>query len=48
MNELENEVVEVVVYAYFNNKRQKLYTPNLEFAQIMANKYNSDVFIEKN
>jgi hypothetical protein len=48
MNELENEVVEVEIFWYFNNKNQKLYTPNFEFANAMARKYGTDnVYVEK-
>ena len=46
MSEVTNEVVEI--YAYVNDKGQKVYTPNLEFARIMADKYRSDVYVEKN
>jgi len=46
MSELENEIVEV--YGYLNSKGQKLYTPNLEFAQVMASKYGTkNVYVEK-
>jgi hypothetical protein len=43
MSEVTNEVVEI--YAYVNDKGQKVYTPNLEFAQIMAQKHRYDVFV---
>jgi hypothetical protein len=46
MSEVTNEVVEI--YAYVNDKGQKVYTPNVEFAQLMGNKYGSDVYVEKN
>jgi len=46
MSEVTNEAVEI--YAYINDKREKVYTPNLEFARIMADKYRSDVYVEKN
>lgn len=46
MSEVINEVVEI--YAYINDKGQKVYTPNLEFAHIMAVKHRSDVYVEKN
>jgi hypothetical protein len=46
MSEVTNEVVEI--YAYINSKNQKVFTPNLEFAKLMANKYESDVYVEKN
>jgi hypothetical protein len=36
------------IYAYINGKGQKVYTPNFQFADIMAKKYNTDgVYIEK-
>jgi hypothetical protein len=48
MNEVQNENVEVEVYGYINDKGQKVITPNLEFAQIMANKYGTNnVFLIK-
>jgi hypothetical protein len=46
MSEVTNEVVEI--YAYINDKNQKVFTPNLEFAKIMANKYESELYVEKN
>jgi hypothetical protein len=47
MSEIQNEVVEVEIYGYINRKGQKVYTPNLEFAKIMANKYGEGkLFIE--
>lgn len=49
MSELENEVIEVEIYGYINNSGQKVFTPNLEFAHIMARKYGTDkVYVEKN
>jgi hypothetical protein len=49
MNETQNELVEVEIYGYINAKGQKVYTPNLEFAKIMVNKYcNGKLYIEKN
>jgi hypothetical protein len=49
MSEIENEVVEVEIYGYTNDKGQKVFTPNLEFAKIMANKYGTyEVITEKN
>ena len=48
MSELENEVIAVEVYAYINKDGQKVITPNLEFAHIMATKYGTkNVFIIK-
>ena len=48
MTEQETELVEVAIYGYINNNGQKVFTPNLEFAHIMATKYGTDkVFIEK-
>lgn len=47
MFENTNEVVEI--YAYINGKGQKVYTPNYQFADIMAIKYGTnDVYVEKN
>jgi hypothetical protein len=47
MSEITNEVVEI--YAYTDDKGQKVYTPNVEFAEIMAKKYGTnDVYVEKN
>jgi hypothetical protein len=49
MNEVQNENVEVEVYGYINSKGQKVFTPNLEFAHLMAIKYGTEkVFVEKN
>ena len=48
MTEQETQVIEIDLYGYVNDKGQKLYTPNLEFAHIMATKYGTEhVFIEK-
>jgi hypothetical protein len=48
MTEQETQVIEVEIYGYINNKGQKVFTPNLEFAHIMANKYGTDkVYLEK-
>ena len=42
--ELINEI-----YAYTNGKAQKVYTPNVQFAEIMAKKYGTiKVYVEKN
>lgn len=49
MSELENEVTVVEIYGYVNDNGQKVFTPNLEFAHIMADKYGTkNVYIEKN
>jgi hypothetical protein len=49
MNETQNENQEIVVYAYVNGQGQKVVTPNLEFAHIMAIKYGTEnVYVEKN
>ena len=49
MDEVQNENVEVEVFAYINDKGQRVFTPNLEFAKIMANKYGTfKVYVEKN
>jgi len=48
MNELVNEVNEVEIFYYLNKDGQKLYTPNFEFANVMANKYGTHkVYVEK-
>ena len=48
MTEQETQVIEVEIYGYINNEGQKVFTPNLEFAHIMATKYGTDkVLIEK-
>ena len=48
MTEQETQVNEVEIYGYVNNDGQKVFTPNLEFAHIMATKYGTThVFIEK-
>ena len=45
MNEIENEVE---IYGYINSKGQKVFTPNFEFAKIMATKNgDEEVFVEK-
>lgn len=47
MEETEKEIIEV--YSYLNTKGKRVYTPNLEFAKIMANKYGTNnVFVENN
>jgi hypothetical protein len=48
MNEIENEVVDIEIYGYINSKGQKVFTPNFEFAKIMATKNgDEEVFVEK-
>ena len=45
----EDQVTVNEIYAYVNDKGQKVYTPNLEFAKIMSEKYGTkDVYVEKN
>jgi hypothetical protein len=47
MSEVTNEAIEI--YSYVNKKGEKVYTPNFEFANIMAGKNETfDVFVEKN
>ena len=49
MTEQETQVNEVEIYGYTNNDGQKVFTPNLEFAHIMAAKYGTkNVYVEKN
>jgi hypothetical protein len=39
----------VEIYGYVNDNGQKVFTPNLEFAHIMADKYGTqNVYVEKN
>ncbi len=47
---MSEELVNVnEIYAYINDKGQKVYTPNVQFAEIMAKKYGTDdVYVEKN
>ena len=48
MTEQETQVIEIEIFGYTNDKGQKVFTPNLEFAHIMATKYGTEhVFIEK-
>jgi hypothetical protein len=48
MTEQETQVIEVEIYGYINNKGQKVFTPNLEFAHIMARKYDTEhVYVER-
>jgi hypothetical protein len=48
MTEQETQVIEVEIYGYVNNKGQRVFTPNLEFAHIMATKYGTNhIFVEK-
>jgi sulfur relay (sulfurtransferase) DsrF/TusC family protein len=49
MNETQNENQESVVYIYTNDKGEKVVTPNLEFAHLVAEKYGTNnVYVEKN
>jgi len=49
MTESETQVIEIEIFGYVNDKGQKVFTPNLEFAHIMATKYGTkNVYIEKN
>lgn len=43
------EIEENVIYGYRNESGVLLFTPNLEFATIMATKYGtSKIYVEKN
>jgi hypothetical protein len=43
------EMVVNEIYSYITNKGQRVYTPNVEFAEIMAKKYGTnEVYVEKN
>jgi hypothetical protein len=44
----EELIVVNEIYAYINDKGQKVFTPNVQFAEIMANKYGTEVYVEKN
>lgn len=46
----ENQIEDVnKVYSYVNDKGQTVYTPNFDFANIMASKYGTlNVYVEKN
>ena len=45
----EESIVEVELYGYKNQKGELLWTPNVEFARIQAQKYGTEkVFVEKN
>jgi hypothetical protein len=44
----EETIKENEIYAYVNDKGQKVVTPNLEFAHLMAFKYGTEkVYVEK-
>jgi len=43
-----SETEENVIYGYKNEAGVVMYTPNLEFAKVMANKYETfNVYVEK-
>jgi hypothetical protein len=45
----EETTKENEIYVYVNDKGQKVVTPNLEFAHLMAIKYGTQkVYVEKN
>jgi|LauGreDrversion4_2_1035121.scaffolds.fasta_scaffold122132_3 hypothetical protein len=45
--EIKNEELEI--FYYYDSKGKKYFTPNLLFAQVRANYYNTiKVFVEKN
>lgn len=45
----EETVKENEIYSYINNEGQRVVTPNLEFAHLMAVKYGTQkVYVEKN
>ena len=49
MTEQEAQTIEVKIYGYVNKEGNKVFTPNLEFAHIMATKYGTiHVYIERN
>jgi hypothetical protein len=44
----EETIKENEIFVYINDKGQKVITPNLEFAKIMATKYETHtVYVEK-
>jgi len=48
MTELETQVIEIELFSYLNDKGQRLFTPNFEFADVMARKYGTfKVYVEK-
>ena len=44
----EDQQIVNEIYVYINDKGQRVFTPNLQFAEIMANKYGTKVYVEKN
>jgi len=48
MTEQETQVIEIEIFGYINDKGEKVFTPNPEFAHIMATKYGTNnVFVIK-
>jgi hypothetical protein len=46
---MEENTQEIEIFYYYNDKGMELYTPNVEFAKIQANKYGTfKVFVKKN
>jgi hypothetical protein len=46
-NNNTTEVKENVIYGYINGKGEKVFTPNLDFANIMAHKYETYKLFEE-
>lgn len=47
MTEQVTQVIEIEIYGYLNKEGQKVFTPNLEFAHIMARKYDTEhIYLE--
>lgn len=45
----EDQQIVNEIYSYTNNEGQRVFTPNYQFAEIMAKKYGTDkVYVEKN
>jgi hypothetical protein len=45
----EDQQIVNEIYSYINVKGHRVYTPNYQFAEIMANKYGTgNVYVEKN
>jgi hypothetical protein len=45
----EEQIIVNEIYSYINDKSQRVFTPNVQFAEIMAKKYGTQkVYVEKN
>jgi hypothetical protein len=43
MDKIENQNTEIEIFSYLNDKGEKVCTPNLDFACIMAKKYGTNL-----